>query len=249
LILSDDLEEEHPRTAESKVMNAVQVLSAWLARRFDRVSISHHPSIRDIRPFTWQGYGGATRYTYRIDLARFGLDGLHSSVRKQVAKGEREGLQIERSEDVGPLLELVRLSYGKHGRGIPFTGSYLGSLFRELSELNRVSLWYAKNRDGRIISGRILIYSGKDVYDWVAGADPSLYETGATSFLLYHLIENSRKDNAAFDLMGANTPSIAVFKSNFGGSITPYYLTTRAMSHKGRLALMCHNVLGFWRKR
>jgi hypothetical protein len=248
LILSGSLGKEHPRTAESKVMSTVKALSDWLAGRFDSISLSHHPSLRDIRPFTWQGYSAAIRYTYRIKLDGFGMDALHSSVRKQVAKGEREGLIIERSQDTAPLLSLVRMSYGKRGRGVPFADRYLEILFDELSLLKRASLWYVRDREGRLLSGRMLIESGEVVYDWVAGADPSLYESGATSFLLYHLIENSRKSHTVFDLMGANTPSIAVFKSNFGGLITPYHLTTKTISFKGAFALFCRSLLGRWRK-
>jgi|GEM_PF-1905809 len=249
LTLSSSLQQEHPRSSESVIMRAVQIMSEWLARRFDYVSLSHHPSLLDVRPLMWQGYRDRTCYTYRIDLSRFSMDRLHSSVRKQVAKGGRAGLKIEESKNTRKLIELVGMSYRKHGRKIPFSERYLEVLFRELSNSGKAALWYVSDREGRVISGRMLVKSGDVVYDWVAGADPALYESGSTSFLLYHLIEGSREGHRTFDLMGANTPSIAIFKSNFGGVITPYHLMTRTLSFKGALGLFCHGLLGRWRNR
>ena len=249
LLLPGSATGAHVRTVEFNVEQAVGALSKWLAGRFDYVSLSHHPSLIDVRPFTWQSYRAQTCYTYRIDLAGFSMESVHSSVRKQVAKGEKEGLRAEPSEDLRPLQKLVSMSYERHGRKAPFGETYLATLFRELSRTGNATLWYARDRRERILSGRVLLKSGDVIYDWVAGADPSHYESGATPFLLYHLINRFKEGHRVFDLMGANTPTIAVFKSNFGGAITPYHLTTRTTSVRGALALFCHGVLGRWGKR
>lgn len=248
LVVSEGVEAEHPRKREFNISQACKVLSDWLSRRYDYVYVSHHPGLTDVRPFTWQGWKEKVCYTYRIHLDSFSMDTLHSSIRKQVAKAEREDVQAEESEDLTPLSTMVAMSYGRRGRDVPFSKEYLGTLFRKLCGHGLAHLYYARNREGQIVSGRIALESHNVVYDWVAGADPAHYGSGATSYLLYSLIEHSRKDHEVFDLMGANTPTIAVFKSNFGGKITPYYVTSKPGTIRGSIALFCLEISRHWRK-
>jgi len=248
LILSGDVEADHPRKREFNVLEACKALSEWLTKRYDLVSLSHHPSLTDVRPLLWQGFKEKACYTYRITLSELNEGMLHSSVRKQIAKARRENVQIVESDNLVDLLRMLEMSYGRRGRKVPFGQSYLETIFKRLAREGLARLFYAKNDEGEILSGRIVLESFNVVYDWVAGADPAYYESGATSFLLYTLIEESRKDHDVFDLMGANTPSVAVFKSNFGGQITPYYLTSKVGSVRGGLALLGTKILRRWRR-
>jgi len=249
LLVSAEVEADHPRKREFNILQACGAISGWLTSRYDCIYASHHPGLTDVRPFTWYGWREKVCYTYRIRLDAFSVDTLHSSTRKQVAKAEREGVQVEESEDLTPLSKMVAMSYGRRRRGVPFSKEYLEALFRKLCGQGLAHLYYAKDREGRIVSGgRIILRSFNVVYDWVAGADPTHYDSGATSYLLYTLMEHSRADHDVFDLMGANTPTIAVFKSNFGGQITPYYLTSKPGTMKGSFALFCLEVLRHWRK-
>ncbi|MFQ5905154.1 MAG: GNAT family N-acetyltransferase [bacterium] len=248
LIVSGDVEADHPRSREFNVLQACRALSEWLAERYDYVSFSHHPSLTDVRPFLWQGFREKACYTYRIRLARFGPDMLHSSTRNKIAKARREHVQIEESEDLTHILVMVEMSYARRGRKVPFSKRYLETLFRCLARHGLVRLHYARNSEGKVVSGRIILESFDVVYDWVAGADPVHYGSAATPFLLYTIIEKSRKGHDIYDLMGANTPSIAAFKSNFGGEIAPYYLTSKTVSIKGSLALFSREILKRWRR-
>ncbi len=246
LILPAGLDNEHPRGKEFDVIEACKELTDWLARRFDFATISHHTGLADMRPFIWQDFRARVLYTYRIELGSFGIDTVHRSIRKQIAKAEREGVRIEPSEDPTDLLKLVRMSFEKREMSVPFNERYLEALFGELRERDIARLYYASDAKGKTISGRIVLASGDVAYDWVAGADPAYYETGATPFLVYSLIERSREKHRIFDLMGANTRSVAVFKSNFGGAITPYHVTSRAFGLKGKTALF---FMGLKRRR
>ncbi len=248
LVVSAEVEAEHPRRREFNIFQACKALSDWFIKRYDYIYVSHHPGLTDLRPFTWQGWREKVCYTCRIRLETFSVDTLHSSIRKQVAKAKREGVQLEESEDLTALLKMVAMSYGRRGREVPFSEKYLETLFRKLCGQGLAHLYYAKDREGRVVSGRITLESFNVIYDWVAGADPTYYDSGATSYLLYSLIEKSKADHEIFDLMGANTPTIAVFKSNFGGQITPYYLTSKPGTIKGSLALFCLEILSHWRK-
>lgn len=248
LVVSAEVEADHPRKREFNIFQACRAFSDWLTKRYDYFYISHHPGLTDVRPFTWHGWREKVCYTYRIRLDTFSIDTLHSSIRKQVAKAEREDVQVEESEDLTPLSKMVAMSYGRRGRKVPFSEKYLETLFRKLCGQGLAHLYYAKNRQGQIISGRITLNSFDVIYDWVAGADPAFYDSGATPYLLYALMEHSRADYDVFDLMGANTPTIAVFKSNFGGQITPYYFTSKPGTIKGSLALFWIEVLRHWRK-
>ena len=248
LILSAEVEAEHIRRREFNVFQAGKAFSDWLVKRYDYVNVSHHPSIIDVRPFIWQGWREKAYYTYRVHLDSFGINALHSSTRNKIAKAKREKVQIEESKDLAALSKMLAMSYGRRRREVPFSKEYLETLFRKLCGQGLAHLYYAKNREGQIISGRITLNSFEVIYDWVAGADPAYYNSGATSYLLYTLIEQSRAGYDVFDLMGANTPTIAAFKSNFGGQITPYYFTSKPGTIKGSLAQFWIEVLRHWRK-
>jgi hypothetical protein len=248
LLISNEIEDDHQRGREFNVFEASKVLSEWLSGKYDYVSFAHHPSLIDVRPFLWRGWNERACYTYRIKLSAFGPETVHYSIRKQIAKAERDKVQIEESLDTGDLMNMAKMSFGKRGRDVPFTQGYLETVFGRLASNGRAKLYYARNAEGKRISSRIILDSFGTVYDWVAGADPAHYDSGATPYLLYTIIERSKPGHTSFDLMGANTPSIALFKSNFGGEITPYYLTNKSCNIKGAAALAFYKLLRAWRK-
>ncbi len=248
LVISGDVEREDPRTREFNVFEVCRAFSRWLEGRYDHVSFSQHPSLTDIRPFLWEGFSERLCYTYRIGLDGFGLDALNSSARNKIVRARREEVQIEESTDLSRISEMVEMSYSRRARSAPFKREYLEILFRCLARQGAAKLYYARDSSGNVVSGRIALRSLNAVYDWVAGADPAHYASAATPFLLYTIIENSKGDHEFFDLMGANTPSIAAFKANFGGDVTPYYVTARTMSAKGSLALLSREILSRLRR-
>jgi hypothetical protein len=248
LVTSADVERDHPRSREFNVFEACRALSDWLGRRYDHVSFSQHPGLADVRPFLWEGFEERLCYTYRIGLADWSLDALHSSTRNKITRARKEEVRVEESTNLRHILEMVEMSYSRRARSAPFGRKYLEILFRHLSGQGAAKLYYARDSTGKAVSGRIALESFNVVYDWVAGADPAHYASAATPLLLYSIIDSSRGGHEFFDLMGANTPSIAAFKSNFGGRITPYYVTSKTLSARGSLALFSREVLKHFKR-
>ena len=79
------------------------------------------------------------------------------------------------------------------------------------------------------------------LHAWVAGADPQLRESGATSLLYWKFLEQA--GGLRFDFVGANMPGIALFKRGFGGELIPYFATQRANSRLLKAGVTARNLL------
>ena len=70
----------------------------------------------------------------------------------------------------------------------------------------------------------VAFVEGRDTsYAWVAGADSTHNNTGATSLLYWKYFSLCKR--AHFDFVGANLPAVSFFKRGLGGDLVPYYTT------------------------
>lgn len=91
---------------------------------------------------------------------------------------------------------------------------------------------YSVYYDEKLISYRtVLIDKNKSyAYDWFAASNPFAMSNGVNSFLLDHIISDLNNSNIQYyDLCGANVPSVAKYKNDFGGELKVYFYIKRNM--------------------
>lgn len=201
-----------------------------LEREYNYLHLVHHWGYKDVRPFTWAGWDSVVHYTFTIPLSNpEGLmDGFDYQVRKQINKGNRQNLVCYNSDDFEKFYYLLEMTYAKQNLLVPVARGQFLSLSKFLKDHCR--LYFVKDQEGRVLAGRIILTDSTGAQDWVAGAEPAFLGTGATPYLLWHILQDLGRDYACLDLNGANIRTIARFKQNFGGALTPYYSTKKINS-------------------
>jgi len=203
-----------------------------LRRRFALAWMVHHPAAPDLRPYVWSGWEMIPRYTFllRSAPAEKMRGALKHSLRKQIKKAERAGLRARPLEDLSGVAGLYAASYRRHGEPPPVSPEAIARWFARLSGEGAARAWAAEGEDGAPHAFLIAILDGDRAYHWVAGSDTDRIKEGGMPFLLWKTTEELAGVVSSIDMMGANTPTIAGFKTGFGGELVPYWETKRFRS-------------------
>ena len=174
------------------------------------------PEITDLRPFIWEGFNVANRYTY----LRKSAAELSPKVLKKVEE-QRELLSLEvigaNEKDVDLNLE-VCFKYGFSKKMYP---NYQ-MLFTELSKKGYLKA-FRIYKQGKLEVVRIAIID--DEASNLSTISMSVKNPSVIPFLNCEMF-NWCIDNRieTIDMVGANDKGVANFKSSFNANLTPYYL-------------------------
>ena len=212
-----------PARQEADRNGARRALIDFLHGQFDSIQLTHAPGLVDAREFIWAGWTTIPRYTYQLDLTdRQGLwDGLERRTRTAIRKAEREGFRVCATEDAELLRRQFELVYGRQDNGPPVKAELVGRIAGAAQQAGLTETLLVESPGGA--TGAIVAFTtgGDQVYAWIAGADPSLRESGAAALLYWKFLEQTAA--ARFDFAGANIPGIALFKRGFGCRLVPYF--------------------------
>ena len=189
------------------------------------------PGLADARPLRWRGWTTSLLYTYVLSLS--GEDDVmarwSAGTRRRYAR-DRAALDVR--EDVAAAPEigaLLAARYAEQGKRLMPHGAGLDGYVRALIDAGVARLWAARDRQGDVAGGLVVLRHGARAHYWLAASRPG----PAMTCLVGEACQALRAEGVtAFDLGGANTPSIAEFKRRLGASLVPY---VRAVAARPRL--------------
>ncbi len=210
---------------EDVQQDALTFLTNQLATRFDDARLHLHPTIQDIRPFTWAGWQTTPYYTYTLDL--LSLDNSFSSwsngTRRNFNKNKDAYSLSETPQALQTVVTLCASGYERNGRQFPILPEKLVSLASDLQAKSMVRCFTVVNEAGTTEAGLAVLHHGTQAYYWIAGSNPG---PAMTVLLGKTLPKLQAAGIETFDFVGANTPGIAEFKRRFGAILTPYFGVT-----------------------
>lgn len=225
------------RTAErelTRYLRGREFVKAFLSdARIGRTSIAHlslGPWLVDVRPYLDAGFQVRPRYTYYLDLAG-GHDALRAGMHKRLRnrlKGEASRFTIREGspDDVEWVLDSVHARYEEKGREMRVPRDYLAHLARALP--TGVLRTFVAESDGRLASGSVCLNHRGTLFGWLGMHRPDPSHPFANEVLLDGILSwASSSGYARFDLMGANTPGVAHFKTGFNPRLDTYADATR----------------------
>ncbi len=184
---------------------------------------SFHPSILNWLPFHWNGFTQTARVTYIIedlsDLDRV-WDGFSHSIKGEIRKATRLGLILEPCE-LGVVHEAARQSFQRQRLARPSTAN-LNAVYEVARENGAAQCFAVRDGEGRVHAANLLVWDSKAAYFLAGGADPKLRTSGATSFIIWGLIQFAALRTKSFDFEGSVIPSIERFFRSFGARQVPY---------------------------
>lgn len=196
----------------------------------------------DPRPFHWNDFSVEPAFTYVLDVDGHEMDTLLQSfsysLRQDFKHGEESELtvSVESADGAEPVVDQVIERYEEQEQSAPLDATFALELVDSLGDRARV--YVARDPDGRYLGGIIALISNDAVYYWQGGVGASyeeVLEDGSTrSFSVNGLLHRSILEDIltdpdldtvnTYDLVGANTRRLSQYKSQFGGTLTPYYI-------------------------
>ncbi len=213
--------------------------------RFDFFSQRMHPSMQNWLPFHWRNWQQTTRYTYVLDdltdLDRV-WTGLRENIRREIRKA-RKRLQIVLQDEIGPVTELVSLTYGRQDRSLPVPTDTLRRIGEACRGRGSGRAFVAIDDQGRRHAAVFLVWDHRCAYYLLGGADPQLRNSGAHSLAMWQAIQFAATVSREFDFEGSMREPIERFFRSFGARQTPYLKLTRCNSKLMQTALAFRDVL------
>lgn len=217
---------------QSDYTNILRALAS-ASSSWKHVSITMHHSIDNCLPFKWCGFKETIRYTYTIDCLT-DISGIwketRQNIRTDIRKTERNGIKI--LNDL-PIEELVGISQATFQR----QNLSSKSRTRRVRRVCEVALAASQGRIFGAVDGQkklhaagLLVWDEKCAYYLLGGGNPNLRNSGATSLLIWKMIEFASTVSESFDFEGSNIESIERFFRAFGARRKLYIMLEKHSS-------------------
>jgi hypothetical protein len=202
------------------------------------------PAMLNALPFHWAGYRLELRYTYRLDRLSSTdalWSGLRDSVRREIRKARR---RVEVVDDLGVdrFHHVLSRTYARQQIPTPHSLVDLARLEAACTPRGAGAMLFARDEAGRIHAVAWAVWDKHAAYYLLAGADPHLRNSGASSLLAWEALVRAREHTDVFDFHGSMLRPVERFFRAFGARQTPYLSVTR-MTAPFRVALAARSGL------
>jgi len=221
---------------ESQVLTATTALTDFLKSRYQHIHAQFPPAFTDVRPYVWNGFEAGVHYTYMGDLTAASqlLEGFDSDIKRRIKKARELDHQIivESSEkNIAFAWELEQASFKRQNFGLVSLGKEEFTAFiRKLAELDAAEVHTITHEGSPVASVVSILDKVKNVaYYWMAGAQKESLSTGLNQLLIQDIVERYINTGLEkFDLVGADTDTIARYKSTLNFPLVPIYSVTHS---------------------
>ena len=185
-------------------------------------------------PFHWRGYKQSTRYTYVLpDISNSEelWSGLQRDIRGNIRKAEtRFGVRTRISEDIGELIPVLRKTFERQGKPLPYSEQFLHSLDQSAAAVNKRAIILGEDAEGKLHAGTYIVREGDTAYQLLNGYDPDLRQSGAGSLCVWSAIQEASKYAIRYDFEGSMLEPVERFFRAFGAMQVPYFSVERTDS-------------------
>lgn len=197
-------------------------VAAEMARCGVAIAIDLPPEIADLRPWRWAGFNVGLKYTLHLDFP-YDLSHADKTLRGQVRKLAQQGYRVERTTNLPQVHQCLTETERRKGFDHELSLRDL-ELARDLLGDDNFRCYTCYTPAGEAASSCIALHlEGARALIWVGGSRDDHRLTGAHNYertVIFHDLETAGA--AGVDLAGANIPSVAAAKANFGARLVPY---------------------------
>jgi Acetyltransferase (GNAT) domain len=202
------------------------------------------PSMLNALPFHWAGYRVEARYTYRLHGLRSSGDlwaNLRDNVRREIRKARK---RVEVVEDLGidRFHSVLSRTYERQSIATPHSLPELERLAAACKERGAGTMLFARDDAGHVHAAVWVVWDRNGAYYLLAGAEPHLRTSGASSLLAWEAIARAGAYTDVFDFHGSMLQPVERFFRAFGAQQTMYLSVTR-MNPALRLGLAARSAL------
>jgi len=207
----------------------VESLTRLLHQHLGKSDLTLPPELKDIRSFQWNSWQVSPLYTFRLDISDPDqvLSGWSDGARRVYSKMKDQYELKSSTEYEHDIVRMCLEAYERSDRTPPLSSDQLeGLVLRQVRRGDAVCYTVLLTDEAPEVNdiqpsaGIVVLGAPPDAYYWVAGSVPGPAMTVLIGKLIYEL---SNIGFETFDLVGANTPSIAEFKRRLNPVLTPYF--------------------------
>lgn len=225
------------RVPQNTVDQAVAPLMSELLKHANYVEIPNRPGLAMSVPL---GFDVEERKTYVRDLAESDRTARpDKEVRYELRRAEHNDLQVGPGDPSG-FLDVLQSAFRNKGLNAPVTRPEFMELYRKFRPGGGLSIYLARRRD-EVAAGAAILRDTHSYYYWLAATNPTFRSKGASYLLLHEILRDLKRNGPPeLDLVGANVPSVAKFKSHFASKTQSYLVLKGFSSSYARLARMAY---------
>ena len=204
------------------------------------------PEITNWLPFYWRGFQQTTRYTYRLNSladTQSLWKNFQENTRCEIRKAEKKGISVEATDDIESFLDVNEKTFLRQGMKLPYSRDYVRRLYSACLANNAGKIFLAKEPDGRVHAGNLIVWNQHCAYYLMGGGNPCLRNSGAASLAMWHAIQYAVTVSQIFDFEGSMIESVERFFRAFGAIQTPYFSLTHIPSKRAAMALGLRSTL------
>lgn len=231
--------------SENYKLNLSSLIIDFLNKNYSQVSIILSPSFKDIRSFSWDKFSEKIMYTYYADLTNPDnlVELFDPDVKRQIKKLENTETIVKKDDSVKTFFDLQKKSFERQQHSFKLNEPQFIN-FLEKIHLAKCYKVYTIYDNNQAVYSTIILFYKETAYYWLAGGDPNYFTKGYNKMLLKEIIFDLNQQGIKhFDFIGANTPNISKYKSNFGFNLTPYYYIEKINSNFLRLLLSIKSII------
>jgi lipid II:glycine glycyltransferase (peptidoglycan interpeptide bridge formation enzyme) len=202
----------------------LESLAQW-ARQQKALYLRIEPAWQETKlPTPWLKAGNQIQLaeTYTIDLGKTTdelLEPMARKTRQYIRKAERDGVTVERSTDIKPMIELYRETAARAGFGI-HPEAYYDDLMKQLGDQNH--LYYA-SVEGKPAAFLWLATAGETAYELYGGVNAPGQELKANYYLKWSAITAMKELGlTTYDFNGRLNDGVGQFKAGFAPDEVDY---------------------------
>lgn len=185
--------------------------------------LSLPPSVADVRPWQWAGFQVNVFYTYMLPLP-CDMSHTRSHVKRSIRKASQSGYTCDRVSSMEHVHECLIETQERQSFDLQISLDDLTHAQHALgSEILRAYVAYTP--DGEPAAATVEIHEpGGTAVGWLAGTKSAHLNSGVTQLLTAYFLEDLAAHGAVtYDFAGANIPSVASIKLQWGAQLTPFY--------------------------
>ncbi len=172
--------------------------------------------LKNVLPFYWEGFSARVRYNYVIFPDS--KEKIFSAIdnKRNIKKAEKDGITVSETDDIKLLFSLVKETFNRQNKKLPFDIGLLQRLDKNLKQHGRRKIQTAYDSQGNLIAANYLVWDNERVYYLLGGIKTEFTYYRASNLLIWRAIEFATDQGKIFDFEGSMHPGIEKFFRSFG---------------------------------
>lgn len=187
------------------------------------------PQITNWLPFYWKGFRQTTHYSYRISLEQTPEQMFNAFSSKERQKFRQADSKLHTTMDISP--EEFATFHQRHwqskGEEDVLSEDFILRVCHSAMEHNSGLIYGLRDTEDHLVAAWFVVYDDQCAYSLMSALNSQYPIKGATTCLVFHLLQEMKKRTKIFDFEGSMDYGVEQSVRYFGAQQIPYFKVTK----------------------